>query len=265
MSLLREVYLHDGEGNPIGSLDGALAIYDADVHSIPFNEFFHEHTGVNDTLAAIVTAGDTSITVTNGALFSVGDKVQIEDGIVETTFPTITVIVGDVLTLDRPLDNDFSIGNSVEVVGHNMNAVGTLATPISFKLIPDADQSWHVIGFSLSMVHSTVGDDSMFGNKTALQNGVVFRAYNGTTGRYRTFTLWKKNADIRLDTGVVVYSDKEGGGKYGTTALGQIKIRSGAVPKISGASGDYVEILIQDDLSSLTSFEIKAQGHIEVL
>lgn len=248
----------------VGTFRGALNIHDADVHTIPFNEFFHRHTGVSDTIATASSAGDIEIEVTDGALFDIGDNLQIENGVIETTFPTITNINGNVLTLDRPMDYGFEIGDNVEIVTHNMAVNGSLSNPVSFKLIPDVDQSWHVIGFSLTLIHGSSGDDSRFGDIAGgLTNGVIFRAFNGATGQYRTFTLWKTNGDISLDTGGITYNDKAGGGNFGTNALGQIKIRSGAVPKISGENGDYIEVLVQDDISSLVAFEIKAQGHLE--
>jgi len=93
----------------------------------------------------------------------------------------------------------------------------------------------------------------------------VFRAYNGLADQYRTFTLWKTNADINLDTGGLTYKAKAPAGLYGISADGDITGRSGAIPEISGVNGDYLEILIQDDLSSLVEFVIKAQGHVEIL
>ncbi len=61
----------------------------------------------------------------------------------------------------------------------------------------------------------------------------------------------------------VTYAARSGGGgAYGTNARGTFK-NAGAVIYLDGDLGDYAEILIQDDLSGLTSFRIKAQGHPE--
>lgn len=245
---------------------GPMNVHDVDYHSVPFNELFHEHTGIATTLALPVAAGDTEINVVSTVGFNIGNDIQIENGVIETTFPTVNNIVGNVFTLDRPLDNDFAAGNIVEAVDYNMNVVGTLASPVSFKLVPDSDQQWHVMGFALTIVHASAGDDSRFGDILGgLLNGATLRAYNGLSDQYRTFTNWKDNADIALDTGGVTYSDKAGGGNFGTFSLGEIKIRSGAIPKLNGANGDFLEILIQDDLSTLIKFNIKAQGHIATL
>ena len=241
---------------------GFLSIHDADVHNIPFNEFFHNHTGVDALLAVAVTAGDTNITVDDATGFVVGDTVQIEDGVIETTFPTITNIASTVFTLDRPLDFSFDINDTVEVVDEGMDVNASLASPVSFKLIPDGTQLWHVISVTISMVHSSAADDSKFGDIAALTNGIVFRGYNGTANRYRTLTNWKTNGDIKLDFGEVTYSDKAGGGAHGTQGIVSIKFRAGAVPSIDGNKGDFLEILIQDDITGLSSIKIKSQGHI---
>lgn len=250
-------------GEAIGSLNGALDIHDADVHDIPFNELFHRHTGAATTLAVASLAGATSITVVDATGFIIGTTFQIENGVIETTFPTVTLVVGNTLTLDRPLDNPFSIGDNVEAVDTNMAVAGTLLTPIAFRLIPNKNQVWHIVRFLLGMTHSGAADDSKFGDLPVLPNGVVLRAFNATANQHATFTLWKDNGDLKMDMFDILYSDKAGAGLFGTNGRGSIKLGTGAVPKISGANGDYLEILIQDDLTALTSFQLKGQGHLE--
>lgn len=247
----------------IHSLKNSLDIHDADVHDIPVNEYFHRHTGVGTTLTVANVAGATSITVADVTGFNVGDFFQIENGVIETTFPQITAIVGNVFTLDRPLDNAFSIGDTVEVVSFNMNVIGSLASPIAFRLIPDQNQLWHIVRFLLGMIHDSAADDSKFGNVTALTNGCVLRAYNATADQHRTFTLWKSNSDIKMDMFDLDYTDKAGPGVFGTNGRGSVKIATGAVPKLNGVAGDYMELLVQDDLSGLARFSLKGQGHIE--
>lgn len=260
--------LHDANGNPLSSLNGALDIHDADVHSIAFNEFFHEHTGVDTTIAIAVTKDDISITVADATNINVGDTLQLENGEVEVTFPTVTIKVGNLLTLDRPLDKDFSIGDKVEVVSYEMKVNATLSSPRSFKIIPDGNELWHVISISISMVHSSTGDDSLFGDADALINGLVFRGHNGTLNKNRTNSNWKKNGDFGLDFGEISYTDKAGGGLHGTKATVSIKVRAGAIPSIDGSKGDYLEILVQDQLATLLgvngSLRIKSQGHVVI-
>lgn len=257
--------LHDADGNPIGSLNGAIDIHDADVHDLPVNEYFHRHTGIETTLAIDSLAGDEQITVVDSTGFNLFDHFQIENGVIENTFPQIISIVGNVLHLDRPLDNDFSDGNPIEVVVFDMNVDGSVTT-VAFRLIPDKDQIWHIVRFLFSMTHGTAGDLGLFGNLDPLLKPVVLRAVNGLTGAIRTFTTWDSNSKLKDDMYDVDFDTRSsGGGTYGTTGRGSLKIGTGAVPKINGANGDYMEVLIQSDLSSLLTYRLKAQGHVEDL
>jgi len=255
--------LADAEGNPIGSLNGALDIHDADVHKMMFNELFHRHTGTNTTIRVAASAGDTSIDVVNAAGLANGSFLELENGITEPTFPQITNIAGTVLTLDRPIDQDFPIGANVQQISVDMNVAGSLAAPVIFKVEPDNAEYWHIVSFILSATFPNAPADDLFGDQAALTNGCVLRGYSGTTGQYRTFTNWKTNADIKLDMYDLPYTDKAGGTNHGMNGNGDIKNRTGATPHLDSAAGDVIELLIQDDLTGLASFKLKAQGHVE--
>lgn len=266
MSLVRNVNLHDADGNPIGSLKGALNIHDADVHNVPVNEYFSRPLGVSSTLSVAAAVGDTQITVVNGAVFAVGDFLGSVGFPSESIFKQITVIAGNVLTLDAPLDNAYPIGTQVDTFQINMNVLGTLAAPVSYKFIPANGQIWHIVRFLFSMTHGTAGDLGLFGNLPKLTNGAVLRGYDGATGTFRTFMNVKSNADLKNNMYDVEFDARSGGGgTYGTSGRGSIKIGTGAVPVLNSSAGDYFEILIQDDLTALASFRTKVQGHIEGL
>jgi len=257
--------LADENGVPYESLNGALNVHHADVHMMMFNELFHRHTGTDTTIAVAVVAGDTGFEVADASGFSVGDYMQLSNGIVETTFPRITSILGNIIIGDRPLDQDMPVGADVSQVQVDMNVSGTLANPVIFTVNPDNTEHWHIVSFILSATFSTEADDGKFGNLAALTNGCTLRGYNGTAGVYRTFTNWKTNSDIKLDMYDLPYTDKAGGGgsTYGMNGNGDIRNRTGFAPKLDAVAGDRLELLIQDDLSGLASFKLKTQGHVE--
>lgn len=258
------VKILDGYGNPISSLYGAIDIHNADVHTVPVNEYFSRYLGIEDTLAVAATVGDTEVTVTDGTLFTVGDHLGSVYQPTEAIFKEITIITGNVLTLDAPLDNSYPVGTAVNVFEIDMNKLGTLANPVSFKFIPATGQVWHIVRFLFSMTHATAGDLGLFGNQPALINGAVLRGYDGTSGTFRTFMNIKTNSDTKNNMYDVEFDTRSsGGGTYGTSGRGSIKLGTGAVPKLDASKGDYFEILIQDDLRLLTSFRMKVQGHIE--
>lgn len=258
------INVNDGYGNPINSFSGALNIHDPHSHHVVINQFIHQHTGINTTLSTNATAGDYSITVASATGFNALDYIHIENGVVESTHTQILSIVGNVFTLDRPIDNSFAIGASVKQSILNMKVNGSV-TPQSFQIIPTTSEIWHIEMISLQMTHSSAGDNGLFGNLPALTRGVVLRYYNGTTTEFSTLSVWKTNGDIFLDTGDVIYAARSGGGgSYGTNSLGNI-YQTGAVLRLDGTAGDYLEFLIQDDLTGLDSFTAKVQGHIEGL
>lgn len=258
------ISLHDGDGNPIGSLKGALDIHDADVHNVPVNEYFSRPLGVNSTLTVAANAGDTQVTVLNGAVFSVGDFLGSVAFPSESIFKQITAIAGNVITLDAPIDNSYPVGAQIDTFQIDMNVLGTLASPVSFKFNPAVGQTWHIVRFLFSMTHGTNGDLGLFGNLPALTNGAVLRGYDGATNTYRTFMNVKTNADLKNNMYDVDFDSRSGGGgTYGTSGRGSIKIGTGAVPVLNADNGDFFEILIQDDLTALDSFRTKVQGHIE--
>ena len=264
LSNLLKVTLHDGYGNPINSFSGALNIHDPHSHHVVINQFIHQHTGINTTLSANATAGDYSITVASATGFNALDYIHIENGVVESTHPQILSIVGNVFTLDRPIDNSFAIGANVKQSILSMTVNGSV-TPQSFQIMPTTSEIWHIEMLSIQMTHTSAGDNGLFGNLSALTRGVALRYYNGTTASFSTLSVWKTNGDIFLDTGDVIYAARSGGGgSYGTNSLGNI-YQTGAVLRLDGTAGDYLEFLIQDDLTGLDNFTAKVQGHIEGL
>lgn len=266
MSLLRGVKLLGTNDEEIGSYRGALNIHDADVHRETVNRQFHRHTTPSTTLSVASIAGATSITVTSAVGFAVNMYIHLNTSFEELVHPKITNIVGNVLTLDRPLDYAHPLGSSVQQSIINMNVLGSLASPVSFKAFPNVGFIWHIKTITISMGHASAGDFGLFGGIAALTNGVVLRRYDGTTASYSTFTIWRDNSDIDSDTATVHFVSRSGGGgTYGTAAYGNFTDTAGSIVYLNGTAGDYLEILVQDDLTGLASFEAKAQGHFEGL
>ena len=56
MSLVRKIHLHDGNGNSIGSINGAIGVYEADVRNQVVNKYMHLHSATSTTLTAAVVS-----------------------------------------------------------------------------------------------------------------------------------------------------------------------------------------------------------------
>lgn len=268
MSLVRNINLHDGFGNPIGSFNGALDIHDADVHNIIINKYTRQYTAVNTTLS-VATVGDGTeytISVADATGFTVGNHLHIDTTSVETTMPVLlstTAATGPaVFTIDRRIDLAHNIGDTVTSAVIDMSSlIGTLATPQKYIVGPEAGEVWHITRLLFEITHTSAGDLGFFGNQTALTNGVVLRAK--ISNQYGTFTNWKTNADIKADMYDVEFDARSGGGgTWGTTGRGSFN-RAGAVIRLDGSAGDSIEVDIQDDLTGLSTFTMKFQGHVE--
>lgn len=254
--------LHDGYGNPIDSFKGGVDVHIADAHDRTINEFFFKITDVTTTLASDVAAQDRVITAVSSTGFADGDPIDLAGSTVEeSTHPIIIDVTGNDITLDRPLDSGFTAGDTVTKLVSNMAVDGSV-TPVSFKLSPHIDENWHILRFLINMNHGSAADDSKFGSLTALLRGVLLRKFDGATGKYYTYTNWKTNGDMVTDMYDVLYGDKAGPGLFSTRGRFSVKIATEAVPKIDYAAGDYLEVLVQDKLDTLTSFSIKSQGHV---
>lgn len=266
-----KVMLTDGFGNPISSLKGAIDVHNADVHNSVINKYVRRYTGISTTLTTATTGDGTEYTidVADVAGFALNDFIEINTADVETTMPRIlastVTLPGSgpgTFTLDRRLDIAHNIGDTVSVAVTDMSSItATLASPVTYYVEPFGSDVWHLTRLIFEMTHGTAGDLGLFGNLSALINGVILRIR--INGQYFTFTNWKQNSNIKTDMFDVVFDSRSGGGgSFGTTGRGTF-LNIGSVVRLDGALGDRFEVLIQDDIIALESFTMKLQGHAE--
>ncbi len=245
---------------------GALDVNSAWLHRKIVNETFHQDTSTTTTLNSAASEGDTSISVADTADFLVGDEFQIvESTIQEIGLITITAVSAGTpgtLTLDRPLGNDYTTDAVVTEVNSNMAVVGTLGSPQSFEVTASSGAVWQLTRLLISMTSTTAMDDAKFGGISAITNGVSIRATT-SAGRTVTFANWKQNYDLKLDMHDVEYSDKAPAGSNGLNGRWTFT-KSEVVAELDGNAipAQKMEILVQDDLTGLTTFKIRAQGRV---
>lgn len=251
----------------ITSYRGSLNTNNAWVNRKIVNESFHQHDSAITNPTIGITKGDTSITVDSVVGFIVGDTVKIEEdivgiGIQEIGVLTITIIAGSVLTFDRPISNDYTTAATIERVITNMAVVGTLDNPVSFEIDPPIGTIWQFTRIIISITDGSAMDDGKFGGIPALNNGVSLRATTAS-GRTVTFGNWKTNGDMALDMFDIQYTDKAPAGENGLRGRWTFT-KAEVVAELDGDASPIqkLEILIQDDLTDLTSFQIKGQGRV---
>ncbi len=249
-----------GDVEDIGSFRGAMNVNQALVHRTGINEYFKRDLGAATTLAVAVSSGDTSIDVASATGIIVGDFLKLSSAtILERSHFRVTNVAGTVLTLSRPIDNDFDIGDAVTEINISLNNVGTLGSPVASRIQPPSYERWQITRLLITMLDATAMDDGKFGGATALTNGFVVRIVKD--GVVSTVTHWGSNQDLKDDMFNVDYSPKAPAGQYGLSGRWTITA-SQFVADLDGATGDYLEVLAQDDLSVLIDYKIKAQGRL---
>ncbi len=171
----------------------------------------------------------------------------------------ILSISGNNITINAPLDYNFTSNAIVEYASWNMNVDGS-TTPIEFKLCVPSESEWDITRMMFSISDNTDMDDGKFGGIPSLTNGFVLRVEDGY---YKNIFVVNDNggfAERCYDTG---YSDKAPAGLYGFKARrtfgGQDK--NGVVVRLNGTDRDCITTVIQDDLTDLTKLAVVAQGH----
>lgn len=170
--------------------------------------------------------------------------------------------VSSVITLDTPLDFAFPVGSNVVPTSRDLNVNGSV-TPVIASVTasgPVANKSVDITRIIVSMVLATQPDDGLFGNIAALTNGIVLRRNDGEV---RNIWNVKANADLAALAYDVTYTARSvPQGSYGMrcryTFAGQDK--HGVAVRLD--PGDFLQLIIQDDLEALTEFRIIAAGHI---
>ena len=174
--------------------------------------------------------------------------------------------VGNILTLDSPIDNDFPIGAVVGFGDSNMAVDGSYSRVIFGLRGPAVENplnlTFDITRIIFSCTTSGSCDLSTFADIAGgLTKGLVLRERNGS---YNNIFNVKTNADlagIMYDMNILQSTNPNQGqdGFVGRlTFAGQNKL--GVAIRLE--EGDDLEFLVQDDLSGITNLEVRAEGHI---
>ena len=224
-------------------------------------------------LAANSIAGNTTITLVSGHGASIGEEIIIaENGSGLAYIGTILNVSGDDITLDTPIDYDFTVSGAFILRGQTniATANGSLSSPVKFLIRPPINAMWDVTRILFSLIDDSAMDDGKFGGISALTNGVVLRVNrSGLGNRIENIGNAKTNGELANAMFDFAYASKAPAGQYG--ARGRLTFsgpdKFGAVIRLDGGSdptvsADALELLIQDDLTDLINMRVIAEGHI---
>jgi hypothetical protein len=223
------------------------------------------------TTTAANTIGDTTITVASTTSIVAGKLLSIFDPTsIRFTQLGVISILGSVVTIDQPLDFPYPSGSYVDVQDSDLsNRNGSLASPIVCGIRNNAGQipppginlTFDVTRIIFNCFTSTAPILSDFGDITnGLANGLVLRKRDGDY--YNIFNV-KDNgqiAGIMYDFDIFSSAAGQDGFKARMTFGGQEKF--GAVIRLP--INEDLEIIIQDNLTTLTKLEIVAEGSIVI-
>ena len=175
----------------------------------------------------------------------------------------IISILGNVLTMDTPLDVifDTALNPVLFKLGCDINVVGSLASPVIFEFANGSDIDIDLTRLIFTIVSTGTAGYTDFGDIPLLTNGVVLRKRNAD-GTYFNIANVKSNGQWKAIMYDVDFFDPAhpaavNGIAGRLTFAGQNKI--GVTIRI--ANTEALELVVQDDLSTLVAFIIMGEGH----
>jgi len=251
--------------------NGAIPINIQDQHTpIVIAKFSQTHDST--TLASPTVINDRTINITNASGFVVGDYITLfNPEAVRFSLFTATGVSGNIITLDTPLDFNYSVGTFVDAGITNLAVDGSI-TPQIFGLrgsgAPEGvELSFDVTRIIFTMITTDPIDLSLFGDLTELDNGLVLRKRDGVYNNIFNVKSNREVANMLFDfTPYVATNPSHGENGYiaRMTFGGQSKM--GVTIRLD--TGDDLEMLVQDALneiqgsSQIIIFEVIAEGHI---
>jgi hypothetical protein len=230
----------------------------------PLDLYFIQAIGAPTTSTGAVAIGDVIIPVTSAASISVGNRLGVFSVVAGENrfyFGQVTAVNSLNITVDTPFDFAFGAASVVQSTTRELDVDGSSTTQVFTVNGPTTGAAVDITRIMIQMECASAADLSTFGDLTALTNGIVLRRNNGVVNN-----IWnvKKNSEfsnLAFDFDIFAASNPSSGIdglKCRYTFAGQDK--HGVAVRL--ATGETLEVLIQDDITGLDSFHIIAQGHL---
>ena len=247
------------------SVDDCLDVCMQDQHSpIIIANFTQLNSETTNTVATAID--DRTITLTDITNFVDGVTITIFNPIAArfSIMKQIGAPIGNVVTIDTPLDLAYPIGSFVTAGDDNLNVDGSI-TPQIFALRNTTERTPINIDIT-RLIFTAQTDDPIslpdFGDIAGgLLNGIVLRKVDGTFNNIFNVKSNSELLNIMFDFEIIQSTNPAQGqdGFIGRlTFAGQDKI--GVTIRIEEQSD--LQLIIQDDLTQLIEFKIKMEGHI---
>lgn len=225
---------------------------------IAYMSSLEEETALTTTVAI----DDYDITVDDATGFTIGKYVSIFNVAANRFYlGTVLSTSGNPVTLDTPMDFAYTSGSFVTAGERNMNTDGS-STPVIFGL-RNTDvaigASFDITRLIFTCLADTTVDLSKFGDIVGgLTNGMVLRRVDGVTRNLFNVKTNSDLANIMLDFDIqAAQGNQQDGFIARITFAGQNKM--GVSLRL--APGEDIQMLNQDNLTTLGFFGVVAEGH----
>lgn len=219
--------------------------------------YFHRELNTV-TLASDSVVDAKTVTLNSGHGAATGNYLEFSEGEHVSQFEILGVAT-DVITLDVLMDHVYTSSASIQLSTVDMDVNGSV-TPVIFQIDPIVGQEWDIVRIILVIEDDSAMDFSLFGSIAAVPNGVLFRRIDGSQDNQFS---WKTNGDIINRCFDNDFQTNIGNNFRGFTVRctygGQSK--RGVTLRLIGSEGDQLQIVIQDDLTTLSKVRVIAQGH----
>lgn len=244
----------------------ALIVADGDsaMPKVPADQLFSISNGASTTLVDLAVVDTYTIRVADPANYSIDDLVIINDP-VATYVGHVLIVVGDVITLDSLINFAYPTGSPVESRSHHMTVNGSI-TPVIFETYIQQGTIISQINVSRLLMQCLTTNDvdlSKFGDVVGgLTRGLLLRIIST---EIETSNIWnvKTNGELALlsidwfpqsaqnpnqgQNGFLCRYSWGGDDKHGIIYPVHI--------------GDKIELIVQDDLTSLLELDIIYEGN----
>lgn len=242
--------------------NGAIPVNIQDQETRPFDTRVNQIISSSYSLTVSPTVDSYNLTLNTTTGLIVGDTIAFieQNGIAQIYFGEIEAINGNVITMDSPVPFNFTpSATSVFEFDNNLNKDGSITTQV-FGLTNFFDESLDITRFLFHCTDDSPMDDGTFCGGNELTRGMVLRK-KLTNGNYINYWTIRTNGqwgELAYDK---TYDAKAPSGLYGMTVrltyAGQEK--HGVVIRLE--PNESIELLVQDDLTAITSAKLMVEGH----
>ncbi len=252
-----EVNITDPENDGLGGLDVFIQDQFTGTVDLLAMEFADTFTLASDAIVDALT-----ITVTGGHTIATGQYIILREGVRYSQFEILNVVT-NTITVDSPIDFAYTAASATGENGSANMGVDGSSTPVIYAIKPNSSLIWDITRVLFVIESSGQPDSTQFGDIAGgVTNGIVLRQKNSLN--FNQFNC-KTNGDFAARAYDISFDDRasplndyffRSRRTFGGTS------KTGVVLRLFGTTSDELQVIIQDDLTTLLSFRMVAQGHI---